>query len=99
MKTILVAFVEENTSVAEVNNRKIKKYCFNTEDTLEVGDRIASNSYTGNMLVTDVLNTSYTYYNNNDGSLSNEITSTQCFPIKTLVLRKGCPEVIYVHKI
>lgn len=99
MKTILVAFVGENTSVAEVNNKKIKKYCFNTEDTLEVGDRIASNSYTGNMLVTDVLNTSYTYYNNNDGSLSNEITSTQCFPIKTLVLREDCPEVIYVHKI
>lgn len=38
------------------------------------------------MIVTDVINDDFKYFNAKSGELSNDITSTMCYPTKTLKL-------------
>ena len=51
------------------------------------------------MIFFDILNTDYKYYNNQTGDLSNEITSTMCYLIKTIVIRAKEEDVIYATKV
>ena len=50
------------------------------------------------MMVTDVMDQDYKYYNAQNGNLTNTIDSTKCYPIKTLVLRDKDETVVYAAK-
>lgn len=95
MKTILVIYTNTALTIKQVSDKKLKKYCFRTEENLSVGDMIESKAYTSNMQVTDVIDTDYKYYNSTTGELRNDINSTQCYPIKKLVLREDDELTIY----
>ncbi len=100
MKTILVVFPAPGVNTVEkVNSLKMKKYCYLTDSDIQVGDILTSSKYTNKMLVTDVLNKSYTYYNKDTGELSYEVTSTNCYPIKKMELREEDDIVIYAQKV
>lgn len=99
MKTILVVYTDQKLSVEQINNRKMQKYCFRTENEVEVGDVLKSKSYTSNMVVTDVVDADFKYYNAQSGEMTNIINSTKCYPIKTLVLREEDENVIYAAKV
>lgn len=95
MKTILVVYTNTALTIKQVSDKKLKKYCFRIEESLSVGDMIESKAYTSNMQVTDVIDTDYKYYNSITGELRNDINSTQCYPIKKLVLREDDELTIY----
>lgn len=99
MKTIFLVYLNEKVTVSQANDRKMKKYCFRTEDDLKVGDVIKSRNYSANMLVTDVIEKDYTHYNSTTGELSTEPNSTACYPIKTLCIREEDPSVVYAQKV
>lgn len=98
MKTILVVFTNDTLTIEQINSRKMQKYCFRTESEINVGDTLKSNNYERKMVVTDVINADKKYYNVQTGELSNEITSTKCYPIKTLELREENDNVVYAKK-
>ena len=98
MRTILVVFTNDTLTIEQINSRKMQKYCFRTESEINVGDTLKSNNYERKMVVTDVINTDKKYYNAQTGELSNEITSTKCYPIKTLELREENDNVVYAKK-
>ena len=100
MKTVLVVFVNDaNTTVEKANSLKMKKYCFLTDSNIQLGDILTSSKYTNKMLVTDVLNKSYNYYNKDTGELSYEVTSTNCYPIKKMELREEDAFIVYAQKV
>lgn len=98
MKTILVVFTNDNLTIEQINSRKMQKYCFRTESEINVGDTLKSNNYERKMVVTDVIIADKKYYNSHTGELSNEITSTKCYPIKTLELKDENDSVVYAKK-
>lgn len=93
MKTIFVVFTSVPVTSEEI--RLMKKYCFNTEDHLSVGDMIKSSSYSGPFQVVRVLDKSYKYFNSSTGDLSNDITSTHQSEIKQVVIREDDNNVVY----
>ena len=97
--TILVVYTNENLSVEQANNRKMQKYCFSTKSEVSVGDVLKSKVYSNNMLVTDVIDKEYKFYNVQSGELSNDITSTKCYPIEEMILREENEEVVYASKV
>ena len=99
MKTILVVYTNERLSVEQINNRKMQKYCFRTESEVTVGDVLKSKNYNTNMVVTDVVDADYKYYNMQNGEMTNSINSTKCYPIKTMVLREEDENVVYASKV
>lgn len=99
MKTILVVYTNERLSVEQINNRKMQKYCFRTESEVTVGDVLKSKNYNANMVVTDVVDADYKYYNAQNGEMTNSINSTKCYPIKTMVLREEDESVVYASKV
>lgn len=95
MKTILVVFTKERLG-KDSDTSKMKKYAYNTEADLKEGDLIISNSYNSFLQVTNVLETLYTYYNSVTGEMSNEITSSNQWKIKTLILnQENNPNFVY----
>lgn len=99
MKTILVVYANQKLSVEQINNQKMQKYCFRTDSEVKVGDVLKSRNYTANMVVTDVIDQDYKYYNKQSGEMVNVINSTNCYPIKTMVLREEDESVIYATKV
>lgn len=99
MKTILVVYTNQELSVEQINNNKMQKYCFRTDSEVNVGDVLKSNNYTTNMVVTDVVDEDYKYYNKQSGEMTNTINSTNCYPIKTMVLREEDTNVVYATKV
>ena len=99
MKTILVVYTNEKLTVEQINNRKLQKYCFRTDSEVAVGDVLKSNNYNSNMIVTDVVDADYKFYNAQTGEMRNEINSTKCYPIKTMVLRDEDETVVYAKKV
>lgn len=87
MKTILVVYTKTScVAVNEVNNPQHQKYAFriNGAVDVQVGDILKSPAYSSNMIVVDVLDKDYQFYNQITGELKFEVTSTKDFPIKTL---------------
>ena len=78
MKTIFVTYE------SDFNTKYKKRYCFNTEFSVQVGDVINSPKYSSKMKVVEVLDKSYTYFNRQTGDLTDEIDSTNCFKISTI---------------
>lgn len=95
MKTILVVYTNTALTTKQISDRKLKKYCFRTEDALVEGEMIESKSYSNKMQVIDIIDADYKYYNAITGELRNDINSTQCYPIKKLVLREDDELTIY----
>lgn len=99
MKTILVIYTNVALSSKQISDRKVQKYAFRTEEDLKVGDMIESKAYSTNMQVTDVIDTDYKYFNVQTSELRNEINSTKCYPIKTIVLREDDDLTVYANKV
>lgn len=100
MKTILVVYTDQKLTVEEINNRKMQKYCFRTKSNeIAVGDTLKSQNYTTNMVVTDVVDADYKFYNKQTGEMRNEVNSTNCYPIKTLVIRDTDDTMVFAKKV
>ena len=95
MKTILVVYTNTALTVKQISDRKLKKYCFRTEDVFVEGEMIESKAYTSKMQVTDIIDADYKYYNAVTGEMRNDINSTNCYPIKKLVLREDDELTVY----
>lgn len=89
MKTIFVVF--SNTTPQKYD----KRYCFNTDSDLKVGDVIKSPNYTTNLVVVETLNKRFSYFNRTTGELSDEITSTSDFPILELKVGEQDSSIVY----
>lgn len=85
MKTFFVIYAAEYVSDKEIKAAyKAKRYAFNTEDDVKVGDRLNSSSYSTEMTVVEVLDTNYKYYNLSSGDLSNKLNSASLRKIRTM---------------
>lgn len=93
MKTIFVIYLNEYNT--DFNMCKIKRYAFNCEEDVKIGDIVRSSVYSSDMKVVEVLKETYKYYNNTNGDLSNEIKSTAMRRIKTLKITEGDEDVVY----
>lgn len=89
MKTIIVTFGNPTCTT--------KKYCFRTDSDVKLGDVLRSSQYDMDMHVVYVLDKDYRYYNATTGEMSNEITSTQQWDIKTIQVTEKKDNVIYAH--
>ena len=82
MKTIFVVYGSDVSRAA--NDCKTKRYAFNTEADVKVGEVLRAKEYSSDMVVKEVLDKSFKYYNNINGDLSNELTSTSFRAVKNL---------------
>lgn len=89
MKTIIVTFGDQS--------RTLKRYCFRTEADVKPGDVLRSSEYDSDIHVVFVLDKDYKYYHDATGDMSNEITSTHQWPIKTIQVTEKKDNVIYAH--
>jgi len=95
MKTILVVY--SNLKVSD--DSKLKRYAFNSESDVEVGDRLNSRSYDTNLVVVKVLEEAYKYYNSNTGVLSNTFNSTKMYDIKKLEVVDAYDDTVIATKV
>jgi hypothetical protein len=98
MKTILAIFtnviVTDSTELA-----KAKKYSYNTESDIKVGDMIKSQNYTKPVQIVEILEDTFEWYNPKTGSMSNERESEDFFNIRQLELCEEEDLTIYGIKI
>lgn len=94
MKTILVIYT--NTKV-DISNYK-KRYAFNTNDNISIGDMLKSPQYATNMQVVKVLDRAFKYFNRATGDLSDEYISTNQFETRELKIA-STTSVIYATKV
>lgn len=74
-----------NTIVVVFEGTCKKKYAYNTESKVAVGDVLVSPDYSNSkMTVVDVLDESYKYVNPDTGELSNKMTSLSQNFVRTL---------------
>jgi len=94
MKTIFVVYT--NSDNVDAKCTTLKKYVFNTQSKVKVGDKLISPSYSTPMVVTDILEDDlFTYYCKSTGELSYVLTSTEFRTIKTLKIMTGDdPDVV-----
>ena len=97
MKTILVVYTNRQMSKKEIAGAK--KYAFNTDSDLKVGEIISSQEYTTPMMVVKVLDESYQYFNFATGELTNKFNSTSQWEIRTLIIREDEEMAIYAKRI
>lgn len=94
MKTILVIYTD--TAIKSKKDiARCKKYSFNTESNLEVGDLLDSPDYSTRMQVVMVLNKKFKYYNSQTGKMSNTFDSTSQWEIRPLIIREDTEEAVY----
>jgi hypothetical protein len=91
LRTIFVVYTDSCT--VDTKCTTLKKYAFNTSSKVKVGDRLNSNAYSTKMVVTDVLDEVFTYYNKDTGKLSNRLDSTSFRTIKVLKVASGSADV------
>lgn len=97
MKTIIVVYT--GSIVDKKTIGRMKKYSFNTQSDISVGDLLDSPEYDTPMQVVRVLETGFKYFNRSTGELSDDYTSTSQWEIRELVLRENDNEVIYASKV
>ena len=93
MKTVLGIYTHNKLSSKEA--LKKKKYAFNTDQDLKVNDLIESNEFSTPIQIVQVLDKSFNYVNIATGDLSHEITSTNQFPVREIIIRQEKSDVIY----
>jgi len=82
-KTIFVVYTN-SVAAGVITNRNLKRYAFNTDSEVKVGDVVVSKDYDTRMVVVKILEKSYKYYDRVTGTSSNEITSTGMYEIKDI---------------
>ena len=82
-KTIFVVYTN-SVAAGVITNRNLKRYAFNTDSEVKVGDVVVSKDYGTRMVVVKILEKSYKYYDRVTGTSSNEITSTGMYEIKDI---------------
>lgn len=95
MKTIIVVYLNSYSS----EERYAKRYVFNTDDDVKVGDILNSPKYDNNMKVVKVLAKVKKYFNKETGRLSNLYFSTMQFTIRELKIGEENKDVIYATKV
>jgi len=85
MKTILVVYSNKKDLIP-VEMMRLKRYSFNCNAEVEVGDILESSEYDTPMVVVKVLDTKYKYFNRTTGELSNDFNSTSQWEIRDLVI-------------
>lgn len=94
MKTIIVIY----TTIKLTDKKEIsrtKKYSFNTNSNVKVGDMINTKEYTTNLQVVKILPKAFKYFNSATGLLSNEYNSTTQWEIRNLEIKTKAEEIIY----
>lgn len=99
LKTILVVFTASKLSKKKIYESNLKKYVFVTEEDVQEGDMIYSESY-GNLLqVVNVIEEGYKFFNSLTGELRNDINSTACKEIKKIVFQEPDDLIVYGNKL
>jgi hypothetical protein len=94
MKTIIVIYTNKKITNKQELSRT-KKYSFNTESNLNVGDLLDSPTYDTKMQVVKILTKSHKYFNSATGKLSNAYSSTSQWEVRTMVIRESEEDVVY----
>jgi coenzyme F420-reducing hydrogenase beta subunit len=94
MKTILVVY--SNVKVSE--NCKLKRYAFNTDADVKVGEMLKTDSYDTNLVIVRVLEEAFKYYSNG-GKLSNVFNNTGMADVKTLKIVTTFDDTVNAVKI
>ena len=93
-KTILVVYTDRKiTQKAEIT--KMKKYSFNTEADVKVGDMLSSSAYSTNLQVVRVTESAFKYHNPATGEMSNSFNSSNQSEIKNLIIREDDEDTVY----
>lgn len=95
-KTIFVVY---SMNKADIKKCKVKRYAFNTESDVKVGDVLRSKDYSTDMIVAEVLDKAYSYYNNMNGDLSDTMNSSSLRAIKVMAIREEEDDVVYAVKV
>ena len=96
LKTILCVYSDKGNKLTPREITSMKRYTFNTEAEVKVGDVINSPSYSTPITVVKVLDKSYKFYNSITGDLSDEFKSSSQWDIKTLIIRDpDAPDTVY----
>jgi hypothetical protein len=83
MKTILVVY--SNIRLSKSEHQTLKRYAFNIDEPVKVGDRLKLEKYSTPVQVVEILPKPLKYVNLHSGAMSNKRTaSTQQVEIRTL---------------
>lgn len=94
-RTVFVVYTTK--SVAETGY--MKRYTFNVEGEVKVGDLLKSASYESPMRVVEILDTSFLYFNRVTGELSDTLKNSNSFKIRDLKIVTDNYETIIARKI
>jgi len=97
-KTILVVFTDRKI-LQKAEIAKMKKYSFNTEADLKVGDMLSSSAYSTNLQVVRVTESAFKYFNATNGEMSNTFNSSNQSEIKNLIIRQDDEDTVYASVI
>lgn len=97
MKTILVIYSNRKKTRKEIGYTK--RYAFNTAGEVAVGDLLDTNEYDTSLLVVEIMDKSFKYFNKDTGELSDDFTSSKMYNIKTLDIVTGDNEAIKAWKV
>jgi len=98
LRTIMVVY--SDTAVDAKKATTMKKYAFNTIEDVKVGDRIASDAYDTGMVIVEVLEDGFRYYNFVTGELTNVMNNTKLGMIRTIkILDEVDVNTIYAVKV
>lgn len=98
LRTILVVY--SDIAVDAKKATTMKKYAFNTLENVKVGDRIASDAYDTGMVIVEVLEEAFRYYNFVTGELTNVMNNTKLGLIRNMkILDEVDVNTIYAVKV
>ena len=80
----MCVFSGQYNGLPKEEKAKMRKYSFNTEEDLKVGDVVESGSYNKPLTVAEVLDEVYGYYNVKTGELGKDNPSWEWKEIKLL---------------
>ena len=98
MKTILAIFTNMLVTDSE-ELVKAKKYSYNTESDIQIGDMIKSQNYSKPVQVVGILEDTFEWYNPKTGAMSNERDTEDFFNIRSLELVEEEDLTVYGVKI
>lgn len=86
MKTFFVIYTHKKLEEHEIGYKK--RYVFNTNNAIAIGDMIETDTYETPLQVVAILPKKYTYFNRDTGTLSQTITGSNVFPIREIKITK-----------
>ena len=93
MKTIFVVYSNQlDADIEKYHN--MKRYVFRTKKSVKIGDVLKSQNYDTKMIVVEILEKDFLYYNKQTGELSNEVSATTQFPIREIKITNKEPQNI-----